>query len=239
MILALDTATRQISLALHDGRRLLAEHTWRVGQTHSVELAPQAALMLRGAEVAPGALAGVAVALGPGSYTALRIGLGFAKGLALAHNLALYGVPTFEIILRPLRPEAGLRRAERALALLQAGRGRAVAGVFAWDGHDWAAEGPVRVVEWAALADELRAPILVCGEWEAAPPELLRAWRSGGRALFEAPAHALRRAGYLAEIGWERRAHGQADDALSLAPLYAASPFAVGAGDRPPDGAAA
>ncbi|MBL8055874.1 MAG: tRNA (adenosine(37)-N6)-threonylcarbamoyltransferase complex dimerization subunit type 1 TsaB [Anaerolineales bacterium] len=235
MILALDTATRQISLALHDGRRLLAEHTWRVGQTHSVELAPQAALMLRRAEVAPGALTGVAVALGPGSYTALRIGLGFAKGLALAHNLALYGVPTFEIILRPLRPEAGLRRVDRALALLQAGRGRAVAAAYAWDGREWAADGPPRGVEWAALTDELHGPILVCGEWEAAPPELLRAWRSSGRALFEAPAQALRRAGYLAEIAWERRAHGQADDVLRLAPLYAGAPFAY----TPPDGPAA
>jgi tRNA threonylcarbamoyladenosine biosynthesis protein TsaB len=239
MILALDTATRQISLALHDGRRLLAEHTWRVGQTHSVELAPQAALMLRRAEVTPGALSGVAVARGPGSYTALRIGVGFAKGLALAHNLALYGVSTFDILLRPLRPEAGLRRADRALALLQAGRGRVIVGAFIWDGREWAAEGPPRVMEWAAVAHDLREPALVCGEWEAAAPELLRAWRATGRALFETPAQSLRRAGYLAEIAWERRGRGQADDALTLAPLYAGSPFAFGSGDRPPDGLAA
>jgi tRNA threonylcarbamoyladenosine biosynthesis protein TsaB len=188
------------------------------------------------------------VAIGPGSYTGLRIGLGLAKGLAFAHGLPLFGVPTFEIILRPLRSEAGLRRVERALALLQAGRGRVIAGAFFWDGRDWAADGAPRVVEWAALAAELRQPALVCGEWEAATPDQLRALRAAGRAIFLTPAWTLRRAGFLAEIGWERRGHGQADDPLTLAPIYAGSPFAasprsekrtgVGSGDRQPDGLA-
>src|SRR5579859_1254317 len=120
MLLALDTATRFISIALHDGQAVAAEATWLAGAYHTVELAPQVALLLRRAGVEPGQLRGVAVAIGPGSYTGLRIGLGFAKGLSLANALRLVGVPTLDILMRAQPP-----RAERALALLQAGRGRA------------------------------------------------------------------------------------------------------------------
>src|SRR5256885_646053 len=79
MLLALDTATRLISIALHDGAAVLAESTWQAGAYHTVELAPQVALLLRRGGVEPGQLRGVAVAIGLGSYTGLRIGLGFAK----------------------------------------------------------------------------------------------------------------------------------------------------------------
>ncbi|MBP7692940.1 MAG: tRNA (adenosine(37)-N6)-threonylcarbamoyltransferase complex dimerization subunit type 1 TsaB [Anaerolineales bacterium] len=222
MILALDTATRQISLALYDGQRVISEHTWRTAATHSVELAPQAALMLRQAGLAPAALTGLAVALGPGSYTSLRIGLGFAKGLALAHGLPLIGVPTLEIIMRAVGP-IGMP-ALRALALLAAGRGRAVAADYWWDGHAWLAPEAPRLLAWGDLAAEIHAPTLICGEWEAAPPEPLRALRAVSQATLAAPASALRRAGYLAEIGWERLRAGQVDETPTLAPLYASHP---------------
>ncbi len=222
MLLAIDTATRQISLALSDGQRVLAEHTWRTSDYHTVELAPQTALMLRRAGLTPEALAGVAVALGPGSYTGLRIGLGLAKGLAFAHSLPLIGVPTFEIILRPQPPRAG-----RILALLQAGRGRVIAAPHHWDGQAWTADGPAQVREWAALAADLSGAVHLCGEWEAAPPEWLRALK--GRATYDSPAHALRRAGYLAEIGWERLHQHRLDDPVTLAPLYAGQPDGMAA----------
>src|SRR5512137_2087890 len=119
MFLAIDTATRQISLALHDGHSVVAEQSWRTADYHTVELAPQTALLLRRAGTDPARLAGVAVAIGPGSYTGLRIGLGLAKGLALAHDLPLCGVPTFDILMRAQPPWEG-----KMVAILQAGRRR-------------------------------------------------------------------------------------------------------------------
>ena len=92
MLLALDTATRNISLALHDGQAVLAEQTWRSAQHPTAELAPQVALLLLRAGLQPAGLQAVAVAIGPGSYTGLRIGLGLAKGLALAQAIPLVGV---------------------------------------------------------------------------------------------------------------------------------------------------
>ncbi|MDW8326403.1 MAG: tRNA (adenosine(37)-N6)-threonylcarbamoyltransferase complex dimerization subunit type 1 TsaB [Anaerolineales bacterium] len=214
MLLAIDTATRQISLALYDGRRVLAEHTWRTAQQHTVELAPQTALLLRQAGIEPGSLSGIAVALGPGSYTGLRIGLGFAKGLALAQCLPLFGVPTLDILLHALPGST-----ERVLALLEAGRGRLIVGAYFWNGRRWMPEGPPRVLDAAALLAEVHPSTLICGEWDAIRPDELRALQ--GRATFASPSRSLRRAGHLAEIGWERLQRNDADDPATLAPLYA------------------
>jgi tRNA threonylcarbamoyladenosine biosynthesis protein TsaB len=217
MLLALDTATRFISIALHDGQAVAAEATWQAGAHHTVELAPQVALLLRRAGVEPGQLRGVAVAIGPGSYTGLRIGLGFAKGLSLANAVPLVGVPTLDSLMRAQPP-----RAEQAWGLLQAGRGRVSAAPYRWAARTfrWEAAGAARVVDWPSLAQELsaaRAPVYVVGEIDAAGAELLRLLR--GRVLLASPAQSLRRAGFLAELGWERLRTAP-DDANRLAPDY-------------------
>jgi tRNA threonylcarbamoyladenosine biosynthesis protein TsaB len=222
MLLAIDTATRQLSLALHTGQSVLAEYSWHTAHYHTVELAPQIAILLRRASVEPGHLKGLAVALGPGSYTGLRIGLGLAKGLAFAHNTPLLGVPTFDILMRAQAP-----RPERVVAVLAAGRGRFITAAYYWDGKGWKADGGPRVMEASELAADVVEPTVICGEWEGLTPEQRKAFK--GRAVFDSPARSLRRAGYLAEIGWERLQAGRADDPLSLAPIYAGQPEGMSA----------
>ncbi len=216
MLLAIDTATRTLSIALHDGQSLLAEHTWRTADNHSVELAPNVALMLRRAGVEPRQLSGLAVALGPGTYTGLRIGLGFVKGLALAHNLPLFGVPTFEIILRSQAP-----RPETLLAVIPAGRGRVSAATYEW-AKQWTLTNPIRIVAWATLAAELTAPTFICGEIETGLRALLP--ERHGMLAVASPAQAVRRAGLLAEMGWERLRARRMDSATTLAPIYGGGP---------------
>jgi len=217
MLLAIDTATRSISLALYDGVSVVAESSWRCADHHTVELAPNTALMMKRAGVEPARLQGIAVALGPGSYTGLRIGLGLAKGLALANNLPLMGVPTFEILMRAQPPQA-----EKVVAVIQAGRGRVTAAVYHWSGKEWRMQGEARVLDWAALAAEIVEPAVVCGEVDAAGHEALRKLK--GRVTLASPAQSLRRAGWLAEIGWERLRRQRFDDPMTLAPLYGGQP---------------
>jgi tRNA threonylcarbamoyladenosine biosynthesis protein TsaB len=222
MLLAIDTATRHVSLALHDGASLIAETSWRAGDYHTVELAPQVALMLRRAGVEPARLAGLAVAIGPGSYTALRIGLALAKGLALAHGVPLCGVLTPDILMRAQPAWTG-----KAFAILQAGRRRILAAPYRWQAAGWEPAGETRVLEWALLLDELAeapalevgGPTLLCGEIDEAGREGLR--RLKDRVKLAPPAQNLRRAGYLAEIGWERLRQQRMDAPGGLAPVYA------------------
>ena len=82
MLLAIDTATSLLGIALHDGDRLLAECTLTVDRSHSAVLAPMIKQIMERTGVAGDELTALAVSVGPGSYTGLRIGVALAKGMA-------------------------------------------------------------------------------------------------------------------------------------------------------------
>src|SRR5512138_413926 len=119
MLLAVDTSTAQIGLGLYDGGQVIAESLWYSEQHHTVELAPAVADLLRRAVVSMAQVEVIGVAIGPGSFTALRVGLAFVKGLSLSRKLPLIGIPTLDI-LAAAQPAVKLP----LLAVLQAGRGR-------------------------------------------------------------------------------------------------------------------
>ena len=127
MILALDTATRWTGLALHDGKRVVAEQGWSSKYTQTVELTPAVDRLLATADVKVADLRAIAVAIGPGSYTSLRVGLAVAKGLSLAHQIPLIGVPTLDIISAAI----GLRTGS-LVVVVEAGRKRVIAGTYRW-----------------------------------------------------------------------------------------------------------
>ena len=125
MLLAIDTSTAQVGLALCHGQQLVAETIWYSGQRHTVELAPALSELLRHASLTINDIAALGVAIGPGSFTALRVGLAFAKGLALARNLPIVGIATLDVV------AAGQAvRSMRLAAVLQAGRGRIAVGWY-------------------------------------------------------------------------------------------------------------
>ncbi|OFX09309.1 MAG: tRNA (adenosine(37)-N6)-threonylcarbamoyltransferase complex dimerization subunit type 1 TsaB, partial [Anaerolinea sp. RIFOXYB12_FULL_60_12] len=98
MLLAVDTSTAQLGLALYDGAAVAAELTWTSRQRHTVELAPALAGLLGRVGLTMGDISALGVAIGPGSFTSLRVGLAFVKGLALARRLPLIGVPTLNVV---------------------------------------------------------------------------------------------------------------------------------------------
>src|SRR5579871_1377162 len=126
-LLALDTATQYISIALHDGQQVLGEQTWMSENHHTVELAPAVRKLLEQANLTASQLTALAVSLGPGSYTGLRIGVALAKGMAAAHHLPLVGISTLDILAseQPQTPGA-------LILVLPAGRGRVVTARYHW-----------------------------------------------------------------------------------------------------------
>jgi tRNA threonylcarbamoyladenosine biosynthesis protein TsaB len=155
----------------------------------------------------------VAVALGPGSFTGLRIGLAFAKGMALAKHLDLIGVPTLDI-LAVSQPASDLPMA----AVLHAGRGRFAVGWYKHSSGSWKSVNEVKVQTSQELAAGIKSPTIVCGELTAEEQRMLR--RKRKNVILYSPAHALRRPSFLAELGWRRWRKGQTDDPAGLTPIY-------------------
>ena len=220
MLLAMDTSTKQAGIALYEGARgLVAEYNWHSANRHTEELMPAVAQMLAQAGVAPGALRSVAVALGPGSFTGLRVGLAAAKGLALAHGLTLLGIPTLDVVAYPHQAQP-----VPIIAVLQAGRGRVYWAPYAHGPGGWAAQEPPQLSTVPELANTVVRPLMFVGEVATAERETLISWAGRARANFLPSALSLRRAGYLAELGWRRFDAGEADDPAALSPIYLQQP---------------
>jgi tRNA threonylcarbamoyladenosine biosynthesis protein TsaB len=221
MLLAIDTSTAQIGLALYDGMSVPGEFVWHSGLHHTEELAPALAEMLRRVEIKMDAITALGVALGPGSFTSLRVGLAFAKGLVLAGHLPIIGIPTLDIVaasvpLSECVSDSGQR--QRLAALVHAGRGRLALGWYKAEEREWQPEGAAIVTTADELAEQIHSPVIVCGEMSG--DERLRLRRKFKNVSLASPAECVRRPGILAELAWQKLQAGKADPPGALAPIY-------------------
>ncbi len=220
MLLAIDTATRMTGLALYDGASILAEHIWRGGGHHTTQLAPEIGLMLRRLGIDASALTGVAVASGPGSYTGLRIGMALAKGLALAQEIPLIGVPTLDILVGGQTVDGG-----DLLAVIEAGRSRLAGVWYNKTKRGWEAVSEPKAMTTEDVLEEIKGPTTVCGEMSV---EERRVLKSDRRVTLAPASRCVRRPGILAEMAWDRLGAEDEPDVATLAPTYLAAPAGSG-----------
>lgn len=220
MLLAIDSSTRCSGVAVYDGNQVCYESSWASNQYHSVELSPAIELALKQAGVKPSDLKALAVAIGPGSYTGLRIGLALAKGLAFARNLALIAVPSLDVLAAG-QPLQDLPMA----AVLQAGRGRLAVAWYKASHETWTLTEEPALMTAEQLADRIQSPTYVCGE--LSPEDRATIGRKYKNAVLASPAWCQRRPAMLAELGWRRWQAGQVDDPAGLAPVYLQASDAV------------
>ncbi|HEY5573824.1 MAG TPA: tRNA (adenosine(37)-N6)-threonylcarbamoyltransferase complex dimerization subunit type 1 TsaB [Anaerolineales bacterium] len=213
MLLAIDTSTRYVGVALYNGAQVISEEVWTSRDYHTVELAPAVAQMMERAGVGVADLRAIAVATGPGSFTGLRIGLALAKGICLARHLPLIGIPTLDIM-AAAQPPKQLPLA----AAVRAGRGRLAVGWYQATRDGWQSANDIEVLTIQKLSGKITQPTMVCGEFTAEERQLLG--RKRVNVILSSPAQSLRRPSYLAELGWRRWQAGQVDDPASLSPNY-------------------
>ncbi len=218
MILGIDTATRWLGLGLHSGTAVIAETGWKCQNNHTIELTPAINSMLQRADLQITDLEAIAIAIGPGSYTGLRVGLAVAKGIALANQIPLIGVSTLDIVAASFGPLPG-----KLVVVAEAGRTRIVAAAYEWQNRrGWQVDMPPVIDTWENVLGMVYGRASFSGE---ITPEAVKQIRAAGKTFHAAPpAASVRRAGFLAEIGWQRLRKNEVDDAPTLAPIYLKDP---------------
>lgn len=227
MLLALDTSTRIMSLALHSGDTVIFEQTLTVGRNHSEMLAPMIRQTMEQCDVNLPDLTAMAVAVGPGSYTGLRIGVSLAKGMAAVHQLPLVGVSTLEILALG-QPFYNTRYT--LIAVVPAGRGRIIAESYRGKKGRWVSNEDAEIQTWDDLLETVDDQVYVTGEITSdGLAKIADAQSKDLPITLIPPAYRLRRAGFLAEEAWRRIREAEDETEYSpdkVMPIYLKSPDA-------------
>ncbi len=242
LLLALDTSTRQASIALCDEQTLYGEYTWQVGNNHSVELLERIQRLVEvDCSSSLQSIDAVAVATGPGSFNGVRVAVATAKAFAFALQKPLVGVSTLEIIAAQQDKWRG-----PVCAILEAGRSELYAACYLFDEIDSSDENtynmrplseylmlsPQQLIsyvnehmdEWAGIPGKRQvSPMLFCGELSDVTRQVLSE-NLQGKSLIIDSLHAIRRASTLALLAIQRLYEGRIDDPMVLEPLYLRRP---------------
>ncbi|MGI8485480.1 MAG: tRNA (adenosine(37)-N6)-threonylcarbamoyltransferase complex dimerization subunit type 1 TsaB [Thermomicrobiales bacterium] len=208
VLLALDTSTDRAAIGLKQGASF-TELAWPAGRSQTTSLLMAIDWLLGMSHLTTEDLAAVAVATGPGTFTGLRVGMSLAKGLVLACDLPLIGIPTLDVTAFPYQAAA-----VSVCALLPAGRGRVVWAISE-AGGDLSAPINSTVPELIEMLKE-SPHLLVVGEILDDHRQELEAARIG----IEPEALGGRRPAVLAQLAWDRWQTGDVDDATLLEPTY-------------------
>ena len=213
MILAIETSSRQLGVAVFDGEQAVSSYEILADYPHAVELPGAVTRVLKEAGVALPTLHGLVVDLGPGSFTGLRIGLAFIKALAFAHRFPVVGISSLQTLAANLP-----LLSQTVCPILDAKQQNVYAALFRMEGPT-----PVR------LTDDLLGPADQILERLGRPAVFLgdgcRRFREAilrrfPDAVFAPQEVWLPKAAALARLGWVRLAEGKRDDPATLVPHY-------------------
>ena len=215
-ILAMDTATMVSSVAVATEDRVLAELTAETRFTHSETLVANIEEVLRLADVKREELSAVAVRLGPGSFTGLRIGLAAAKAIAYALSIPLVGVPTLEVLAAAF-PSPGAVVAP----LIDAQKGNGYFARYRFTETGLVCEKDVCVASPEEIADAIaneESPVTLAGDF--ARKLMQKGVELPKNASLAPITHIMPRAALVAARAVVRLKNGEGKSPMELEPIY-------------------
>jgi tRNA threonylcarbamoyladenosine biosynthesis protein TsaB len=218
MELAIDTSSSFASIAISDKGGIVAEISWQSTQNHTRELMPNLACLLEKAKTRPESIEAVIVAKGPGAFNGLRVAMSAAKGVAFSLNTPLLGISTLEVEAYPFGYTALPLR-----SIHETGHGQVATALYQQKDYEWCRLEEERLTTLQVLCQECTQPTLFCGEISPAAATHIRQ-TLGRQAIIPEASARLRRAGFLAMLGWRRLNKGERDDLATLQPLYLRPP---------------
>jgi tRNA threonylcarbamoyladenosine biosynthesis protein TsaB len=222
-IVAIETTVRRGGLALAAGDKVIASQTLAADRDYATDLLPTVDGLCRQVDWSPGQIEQVYVSIGPGSFTGTRIGVTFAKALALAARAKAVAVPTFEVIARN-----ALELAEpptNLVVLMDARQGQVFAEVFrlAEGDRGYVTARAGELVLLSHLVDELPHPVTAVGEGVATHRKALL--EAGVMLVGE--TFSIARAEMVHRVGWRMAGEGRFSEVDALVPIYYRLPTPV------------
>lgn len=214
-LLAIETSTEQLGVALVTDRGVSASYAVLAERVHAVELPAAVTRVLGAGGLALKDVDGFIVDIGPGSFTGLRIGVAFVKALAFTHKKPVIGVPSLDVLAAQLPHAQPL-----VCPILDAKQKKVYAAVYRTADGGLKKQTDFLLLSVEELARLLRTEaVLFLGSGVAPYRESLTG-SLGSRAQFAAPDLWWPGAATLGRLGLERLAAGLKDDPSTLVPMY-------------------
>ena len=159
MQLSIDTSTRYASVALAEAGEVIAEFSWYSNQNHTVELVPNIELLLQRQNVEYTDLSVIGLAIGPGNFSAVRVAISVAKGLAIALGVPVAPASTLLVEAYPY-----LSSDLPVCAVIGAGRGQVVTASYQKRNGVVTVEAPMRISTIQELVESSISRSFLCGE---------------------------------------------------------------------------
>jgi tRNA threonylcarbamoyladenosine biosynthesis protein TsaB len=213
-VLGIETATPVCAAGLAGENGWIAEARIFAGNTHAEQLPELVRDLLARARIPAERLDGIAVSTGPGSYTGLRIGMAFAKGMAFSLDKPLAGVATMDALVSVIP-----RVFPHVCVMIPSRKGEVFRGLYRGDGERWRPAGECVAAAQDKLGEGLpEGDVLFIGEGS-------RIYRSAieaqcGKPHFFPDAHSLPSGASVAAEGRARLISGPGDDCDALVPFY-------------------
>lgn len=217
-VLGLDTATTQAVVGLIAHGRVVSEQS--PPATGHGALLPEAVEQVLGAcGVSHKDVAAVAVGMGPGSFTGLRVGLSYVKGLALGLGLKVVGVPTLDSIAMSALERGGRAPGTLVCPVLDAKRGEVYTALYRVGADEIEKLTDDLVITLQDLLSRIRDEVIFAGDAGALAALAAATGNRFAGELVTLGALASR-GGWVARLGLARLVHGETEDAATVEPLY-------------------
>ena len=215
ILLAIETSTKQLGVAiLRDATPLSSFEAHGTSYPHAAELPGAVTRVLQEARVTLKQVEAIAVDIGPGSFTGLRIGLAFVKALTFAKKTAVIGVPSLDVL------ASGISFATKPICpILDAKQKNVYAALYSVGGSASLKQADYFLGPIEEFLVRVKGPTIFLGEGCALYSAQIEK-QLGNKAQFAPQELWLPRAVILGRLGYERLCAGLHDDPSSLAPLY-------------------
>jgi tRNA threonylcarbamoyladenosine biosynthesis protein TsaB len=220
-LLAIETSTMVGSIALISDHHLLAEYQMGIKTTYSDALLPLIDYVLQGAQISIQEIDGFALALGPGSFTALRIGLSVIKGLALASKKPLVGIPSLDGLAHNICSSNVL-----ICPVLYARKSEVYTAFYRRkDSHALKKLTPDRIVDPKKLLDEIQEEVIFLGDGSDFYRDIIPCRLE--KKVFFAPLHLkYPKASVIAQLALNKFKNNEVMGIERITPVYVRPPEA-------------
>ena len=223
-VLGLETGSTIASIGLVNGGRIAASIA-RAVRSHGADLPAMVDELLGAAGVGIRDLSAIAIGIGPGSFTGLRVGLSYAKGLSAGARIRIVGIPSLDAIALCGSALPTARPGVTICPILDARKGEVYTSLYEVVTDALEKVTGDLVVPLDEFASHIVGEVLFVGESKAEDAHAL-VERNGGKANATGAAEFCRRGSFVAALGAARVARNDVDEVATLEPLYVRAPEA-------------